>query len=192
VESFDQLTMVRDLKIGHVQGYLFSKPVPVDLVFENLQAESWVVEPQGPAFQRPERRAMFRTIGVIHEDHYYPVTLRNLSVTGALIEGLLDVPIGTCFMVDFGEGQFELATVMRSRESHQGIRFERELVSDGNGGLCTRHRFLPHHLSAAGVPKSSEEFLTKQAGLLATGKISMPRFAMANRAANVGWQKGLT
>eukprot|EP01037_Dinobryon_pediforme_P010339 gene10339-10405_t len=185
-EMLETLAMVRDLKIGHVQGYLFSKPVPVEAVFENLQAESWTVEPEGPAFQRPERRAMFRTIGVIHEDHYYPVTLRNLSVTGALIEGLLDVPIDTCFMVDFGEGQFELATVKRSRESHQGIHFDRELVSDGNGGLCTRHRFLPHHLSAAGVPRSSEEFLAKQAGLLATGKISMPRFAMANRAANGG------
>ena len=192
VESFDQLAMVRDLKIGHVQGYLFSKPVPIEMVFENLQAESWTVEPGGPAFQRPERRAMFRTIGVIHEDHYYPVTLRNLSVTGALIEGLIDVPIGTCFMVDFGEGQFELATVKRSRESHQGIHFDRELVSDGNGGLCTRHRFLPHHLSAAGVPRSSEEFLAKQAGLLATGKISMPSFAMANRSANGGWQRSQT
>ncbi|WP_353230108.1 EAL domain-containing protein [Novosphingobium sp.] len=181
VESFDQLTMVRDLKIGHVQGYIFGKPVAVDVLFQNLLADAWVLKPEGPAHQRPERRAMFRTIGVIHEDHYYPVTLRNLSLTGALIEGLLEVPVGTPFMVDFGEGQFELATVMRSRESAQGIRFERELVSDGNGGLCTRHRFLPHHLSAAGVPKNSEEFLTKQAGLLATGKISMPRFGMANR-----------
>lgn len=92
------------------------------------------------------------------------------------------MPIGTPFMVDFGEGQFELATVIRSRETHQGLQFERELVSDGNGGLCTRHRFLPHHLSAAGVPKNSEEFMTKQARLLATGKISMPRFGAANRA----------
>ena len=126
---------------------------------------------------------MFRTIGVIHEDHYYPVTLRNLSMSGALIEGLLDVPIGTPFMVDFGEGQFEMGTVVRSRESSQGLRFARDLVSDGNGGLCTRHRFMQHHLIAAGVPRNTEEFLTKQAGLLASGKISLPCFSMANRSA---------
>ncbi len=183
VETFDQLDMVRDLKIRQVQGYIFSKPVPVEDLFKDVPADEWVIEPEGPAKQRHERRAMFRTIGVIHEDHYYPVTLRNLSVSGALIEGLLDVPLGTVFMMDFGEGQFEMATVVRSRDSSQGIRFGRELVSDGNGGLCTRHRFMQHHLVAAGVPRNTEEFLTKQAGLLASGRIGMPRFAIANRSA---------
>jgi len=185
VETFDQLDMVRDLKINQVQGYIFSKPIPVDELFKDLGEDDWVIEPEGPAKQRHERRAMFRAIGLIHEDHYYPVTLRNLSVSGALIEGLLDVPLGTMFMVDFGEGQFELATVVRSRDSTQGLQFDRELVSDGNGGLCTRHRFMPHHLIAAGVPRNTEEFLTKQAGMLASGKISMPRFAMANRKAKI-------
>jgi len=184
--------MVRELKIGHVQGFLFSKPVPVDELFKDLPSDDWVIEPSGPAKQRHERRAMFRTIGVIHEDHYYPVMLRNLSVSGALIEGLLDVPLGTRFMMDFGEGQFELATVVRSRESHQGISFDRELVSDGNGGLCTRHRFLAHHLAAAGVPRSADEFLTKQAGLLATGRISLPQFTVANRTATATRQRTAT
>ena len=183
VETFDQLEMVRDLKIGHVQGYIFSKPVPVEDLFQDMSDEDWVLEPEGPAKQRHERRAMFRTIGVIHEDHYYPVTLRNLSVSGALIEGLLEVPVGTPFMVDFGEGQFEMGTVVRSRESSQGLKFARDLVSDGNGGLCTRHRFLQHHLIAAGVPRNTEEFLTKQAGLLASGKINLPTFQIANRSA---------
>jgi diguanylate cyclase (GGDEF)-like protein len=186
VESFDQLTMVRDLKIQQVQGYIFSRPVPVDRLFGAAPdgtgaMEPWVLEPDGPAHQRHERRAMFRSIGVIHADHYYPVMLRNLSASGALIEGLLDVPVGTDFMVDLGDGQFELASVVRSRESHQGVRFERELVSDGNGGLCTRHRFMAQHLAAAGVPRSPDEFLTKQAGLLATGRISLPQFAVVNR-----------
>jgi len=183
VETFDQLTMVRDLKIAMVQGYIFSQPIPVEDLFKDLPAEEWVLKPEGPARQRHERRAMFRTVGVIHEDHYYPVTLRNLSVSGALIEGLLDVPLDTRFMVDFGDGQFELATVVRSRDSSQGLRFERELVSDGNGGLCTRHRFMQHHLIAAGVPRNTDEFLAQQAGLLATGKISLPRFSVANRSA---------
>ena len=182
VETFDQLDMVRELRIGHVQGYIFSKPVKNEDLFKGMSDENWVLEPAGPAKQRQERRAMFRTIGVIHEDHYYPVTLRNLSVSGALIEGLLDVPIGTPFMVDFGEGQFEMAEVVRSRDSSQGLRFARDLVNDGNGGLCTRHRFMQHHLIAAGVPRNTEEFMTKQAGLLASGKIRLPTFSIANRS----------
>jgi len=184
VESFDQLAMVRELKIGHVQGYLYSRPIPVEDLFNDVPSGEWVLDPDGPARQRHERRSMYRTIGVIHADHYYPVMLRNLSVSGALIEGMLDVPLETRLMLDFGEGQFELATVVRSRESHQGLIFDRELVSDGNGGLCTRHRFMAHHLVTAGIPRNAEEYQAKQANMLANGKISLPEFMMATRGAD--------
>jgi len=184
VESFDQLAMVRELKIGHVQGYLFSKPIPVEQLFADAPADEWILQANGPARQRHERRAMYRTTGVIHEDHYYPAMLRNLSVSGALIEGLIDVPLGTRLMIDFGDGQFELSTVVRSRESHQGLAFDHELVNDGNGGLCTRHRFLAHHLAAAGVPRSADEFQTKQAGLLANGRINLPQFSVVARGSD--------
>ena len=33
-----------------------------------------------------------------------------------------------------------------------GIEFETPLVSDGAGGLCTRHRVSPYALAAAGMP----------------------------------------
>ena len=129
---------------------------------------------------------MFRQIGVIHEDHYYPAMLRNLSVTGAMIEGILDVPLGTRFVLDFGDGQFAVATVVRSRDHQQGLEFEGPLTSDGNGGLCTRHRMLQHHLMAAGVPRNADEFFARQASQLATGKISVPCFAVANRTGTIG------
>ena len=108
VESFDQLEMVRDLKVSHVQGYIFSRPIAVADLQSAMTAETWTIKPAGPARQRHDRIAMFRSIGVIHEDHYYPVTLRNISLSGALIEGILEVPVGTQFMIDFGEGQFEM------------------------------------------------------------------------------------
>ena len=31
----------------------------------------------------------------------------------------------------------------------QGIEFEQTMVSDGNGGLCTRHRVSPYLIAAA-------------------------------------------
>jgi hypothetical protein len=33
-----------------------------------------------------------------------------------------------------------------------GVEFETPLVSDGAGGLCTRHRASPYALAAAGMP----------------------------------------
>src|SRR3546814_14347125 len=79
----------------------------------------------------------------------YAVVIRNLSTTGALIEGILDVPVGTRFVIDFGEGQLVTATVRRSAKHQQGIEFEQTMVSDGNGGLCTRHRVSPYLIAAA-------------------------------------------
>src|SRR3546814_7214882 len=79
----------------------------------------------------------------------YAVVIRNLSTTGALIEGILDVPVGTRFVIDFGEGQLVTATVRRSAKHQQGIEFEQTMVSDGNGGLCTRHRVSPYLIASA-------------------------------------------
>ena len=181
VESFDQLELIKALHVSHVQGYLFSKPVPAEELIEGLTNGDWVLAPAGPAKQRNGRMAMYRTAGVIHEDHYYPVTLRNLSTTGALIEGILDVPVGTRFVVDFGDGQIALSTVRRSKDHQQGVEFDTEMVNDGNGGLCTRQRILPRHLIAAGIPQNTDEFLSRQVAQMATGKISLPKFALANK-----------
>ena len=89
---------------------------------------------------------------MIHEDHRYDAVLRNLSRTGAMIEGLLDVPIGTDLVLDLGEGQLVVGTVRRSQDATQGIEFESPLISDGAEGLCTRHRISPYALAAAGMP----------------------------------------
>ena len=95
---------------------------------------------------------MFRKIGAIHENHCYNVVLRNLSVSGALIEGILEVPEGTKFVLDFGDGQLAVSTVVRSIGHQQGLAFEERLVNDGNGGLCTSRRISPYMLAAAGMP----------------------------------------
>jgi hypothetical protein len=69
-----------------------------------------------------------------------------------MVEGLMDVPEGTQFVVDFGEGQLAVAVVRRSAGIMQGLEFEQQLVDDGAGGLCTRHRVSPYVLAQAGMP----------------------------------------
>ena len=149
IESLDQLDLIRKLNVSHVQGYIYSKPVPQSDLVEQADAGSWTIKPVGPAKQRNDRVSLFRQVGAIHDNHRYNVVIRNLSATGAFIEGLLDVPIGTQFVIDFGEGQLATATVRRSINHQQGVEFEQSLVSDGNGGLCTRHRVSPYLIAAA-------------------------------------------
>ncbi|WP_432768226.1 MAG: EAL domain-containing protein [Sphingopyxis sp.] len=149
IESLDQLELVRKLSVSHVQGYVYSQPVANAELLEHAEAGSWTIKPSGPAKQRNGRFQMFRKVGAIHDNHRYNVVIRNLSTTGAFIEGILDVPIGTRFVIDFGEGQLVTATVRRSMKHQQGVQFEQTMVSDGNGGLCTRHRVSPYLIAAA-------------------------------------------
>ena len=155
IESLDQLDLVRELCVSHVQGYVYSQPVANDVLLEKCEEGKWEITPTGPAVQRSDRQTMYRKIGAIHDDHYYNIVLRNVSQSGALIEGIVDVPLGTKFVIDFGDGQLAVSSVVRSEGAQQGVEFEERLVNDGNGGLCTSRRVSPYLMAAAGVPMTS-------------------------------------
>ncbi len=152
IEAQDELAAMQRLGVHQIQGFIYAMAVSAEDVSEALQSGEWVIEPYGPSKYRPERRTVLRKVGLIHEDHRYEVMMRNLSRAGCLVEGLLDVPLGTPFVVDFGEGQLAVAVVRRSSGAIQGLEFEQQLVDDGAGGLCTRNRISPYDLAQAGMP----------------------------------------
>ncbi len=188
VEAMDELKMVNERGADFVQGFIYSRPIPHEEVLGRLDAGEFTYEPVGPDKQRSDRRTLFRRIGVIHEDHRYDAVLRNLSRTGGMIEGLLDVPVGTDLVLDLGEGQLAVATVRRSQDATQGVEFETPLISDGAQGLCTRYRISPYALASAGMPLESLSGQTRTSVLQAVPK-TPPRFLQvdvysgANRAA---------
>ena len=152
IEAHDELDAMRKLGVGQIQGYIYAAAVGFGDVCEALLSGDWVIEPDGSSQYRPERRTVLRRVGLIHEDYRYEAMMRNLSRGGCMVEGLVDVPISTNFVVDFGEGQLAVAVVRRSAGSMLGLEFEHQLVDDGAGGLCTRHRVLPYVLAQAGMP----------------------------------------
>lgn len=152
VETKDELNLVTERGASHIQGYIFSKAIPNDELLERLAKGELKYEPRGPDRFRSERRSVYRKITLIHDDHSYNVTLRNLSKTGAMIEGLLNVPLDTKIVLNLGGGQLAVATVKRSENYMQGVQFETPLISDGSDGLCTRHRVSPYQIEAAGKP----------------------------------------
>ncbi|MES2494251.1 MAG: EAL domain-containing protein [Pseudomonadota bacterium] len=174
VEARDELDLMRTLGVDQIQGYIYSEPRTVEAVTDALRSGDWVLEPMGPERQRADRRTMLRKIGAIHEDHRYEVTMRNLSRTGAGIEGMIDVPMGTQFVLDFGDGQLAVATVRRSEGHAQGLEFETSLVDDGAGGLCTRHRVAPYVLAAMGMPSGANHGAIL--ALKNVSQLSLPRF----------------
>ncbi len=181
IEALDELQAMQKLGVGQIQGYIYAPAISCEDVTEAMLSGTWVIEPAGPSKYRQERRTVLRKVGLIHEDHRYEATMRNLSRTGCMVEGLLDVPIGTPFVVDFGEGQLAVAVVRRSAGSMQGLEFEQQLVDDGAGGLCTRHRVSPYIMAQAGMPLQAlppgqyPMQLMQQPG----GAMSLPKFGSA-------------
>jgi diguanylate cyclase (GGDEF)-like protein len=168
--------------VQFMQGPIYCEPVDRGALAEALVGGSWQIEPSAERKYRARRRTVFRKIHVIHDDHSYEVTLRNLSRTGALIQGLADVPKGTQFVVDLGGGQLAVASVIRSHGDTQGLEFEDPLVDDGAGGLCTRNRVSPYALAAAGAPLAAlapGSYQAMPGGALGQGG-SVPLFSYAN------------
>ena len=172
VETKDELELVKARGASHVQGFIFSRAVMQDDLLDRFEKGQLLYEPRGPERYRAERKTMFRRVGLIHEDHRYKVVMRNLSKTGALIEGLLEVPVGTDVVLDLGGGQLAVARVRRSRGQVQGMEFETQLISDGADGLCTRHRVSPYEIEAAGRPLAA--LPSDPYALLAAGSPARP------------------
>ncbi len=152
VEAMDELKLVKERGADLIQGYIFSKPLSQAELLQRFAEAKLTFKPDGPPRYRADRMSVFRKIGLIHEDHYYDVMLRNLSPTGARIEGLSGVAAGTQVVLDLGGGQLVVSKVVHSNENSQGLEFETALISDGFGGLMTRHRVSPYALAEAGVP----------------------------------------
>ncbi|WP_252257986.1 putative bifunctional diguanylate cyclase/phosphodiesterase [Erythrobacter aurantius] len=152
IETTTIFQKLKDCGVKRMEGPIFSDPISRETVQTELVGGNWKIAPSSDRIKRSKRRTVFRKIQVIHDDHSYEVTLRNLSRTGALIQGLSEVPKGTQFVVDLGGGQLAVATVIRTNGDTQGLEFEQSLVDDGAGGLCTRNRVSPYALAAAGAP----------------------------------------
>ncbi len=176
VEAFDQLELVIAKGAKYVQGWIYAKAMPADEIARLIESEEWRIEPDGPETHRSERRSVFRRIGVIHEDHRYTAVMRDLSKNGALVEGLVGVPECESIVLDLGSGQLAVGTVSRSNDDEIAVEFETPLVSDGAGGLCTRHRISPYALAAAGMPLEALPQGAATRGIVPDQPKSAPRF----------------
>jgi diguanylate cyclase (GGDEF)-like protein len=122
-ETQDELDLIRSLGCSHIQGYVYGRPAPAMDVLAKQRSMGATARAEGFLSSRPERKSMLRTIGVHHDGHVYTGRIRNISSTGALIEGLWNVPEGTQFSIELGENQFVNATARWSKDDRMGVEF---------------------------------------------------------------------
>ncbi len=138
VETIDELEWIKSLNVDQVQGHVFSKPLKAKEIEGKFNDGQWFAQPSGPKSQRADRISMFRRVTLMHEGTEFTGVIRNISETGALVDGLDDVPIGTEFKLDFGHRKTAICTVRRATKSQIGVEFKEPLIRDGDGGYCPR------------------------------------------------------
>ncbi|MEL6486726.1 MAG: EAL domain-containing protein [Pseudomonadota bacterium] len=132
VETLDELELVRLLGCSHVQGYIYHKPMDAEdatqLVHGNL-----AVEADGPKSARKPRRVVLRRVSVRHEDERFTANIRNISESGAMIEGLWNMPVGARLRVEFTRDRYVDTSVRWSRENRVGVEFIDPLIRRADG-----------------------------------------------------------
>jgi diguanylate cyclase (GGDEF)-like protein/PAS domain S-box-containing protein len=154
VETHDELDLVRRHGCSHVQGYIYDAPLNFDAATERLQAGA-KVEAQGPRSAREPRQKVLRLITLNHNGEHYNGTIRNISETGALIEGLWNVPLGTYFLVNIADDFTIGATARWSQEDCLGVEFDERLKRDDSGRFLAFQGLSPKPVPMGPVQRVS-------------------------------------
>ena len=134
VETLDELDLIRSLGCSHIQGYIYEKPLTSQDANDRLASGLHAIA-RGPRSARPPRQTMLRKVMAVHGEHRYKATIRNISQTGALVEGLWNVPPGTHFELHLARG-YAIGAISRwSRDDRMGMEFDKPLAVDDTGAI---------------------------------------------------------
>jgi len=142
VETLDELDLVRMHGCSHIQGYIYERPMSAQAASERLETGLAAV-PHGPRASRQPRHTMLRRVVLDHHGQLYHATIRNISATGALVEGLWHVPAGTIFKIQISDAQAVTATARWCATDRMGVEFVAPLQRDATGRVAAWHAKTP-------------------------------------------------
>jgi diguanylate cyclase (GGDEF)-like protein len=124
VEVQDEIELVRSLGCSHIQGYVYGRPAPAAAVAAALGLDGHAV-PSGFRISRAARTRLLRTARVMIGDRWCDVRVRDISITGAMIEGLPadGTEVDADLLIELVEGRPMPARITRLDRRRAGIRF---------------------------------------------------------------------
>ncbi|MGZ3256021.1 MAG: EAL domain-containing protein [Croceibacterium sp.] len=134
VETLDELDLVQMHGCSHVQGFIYERPLDCAAATERLRTGLAAVA-KGPRSARAPRQTMLRKVMLDHHGQFYHGTIRNISSTGALVEGLWNVPVGTIFSIQLSDRQTVTATTRWCAQDRMGLEFAHPLPRDSHGRI---------------------------------------------------------
>ncbi len=132
VETQDEIELIRELGCSHIQGFVYGRPLLAEDVIRLLADGGGMATAIGYKTSRSQRTAVMRTallrVGTVEGE----VRLRNISATGAMIDG---IDFGrnaenTPLEIEVIEGQMLGARVMWNRDGKAGIAFDQPFNTD--------------------------------------------------------------
>ncbi len=135
VETLDELDLVRLLGCSHVQGYIYERPLSSQAAIDRL-GSGLVAIARGPRAARAMRQSILRRVVLEHGGQRYDANVRNISQSGALIEGVRNVPAGTVFRVHLADGHVVTAVARWCEDERIGVEFSEPLELDETGRIA--------------------------------------------------------
>lgn len=123
VETHDELDLVRMLGCSHIQGHIYGRGMNAAATQLCLAQQGLTARANGFKSSRPPRKTTLRSVIATHDEQRYNGRIRNVSAQGAMIEGLWNVPEGTSFTIEVGDGLTVNAISRWSFEDRIGIQF---------------------------------------------------------------------
>ena len=139
-EQQDEIALIRDLGCSHIQGYVYGRPARAAVVAEQLAAHDGRAVPIGHKVSRAQRTTTFRSARMRIAGEGGEVRLRNISASGAMIDGL-DFPaeaVGVDCLIELIEDQLFSATVRWTDGARAGLEFAAPFDLDQLAGASAR------------------------------------------------------
>ena len=139
VEIQDEIALIRELGCSTIQGYVYGRPVRAEEVRIQLIEGKGVAMPQGHRVSRSPRTTLIRSARIAIGDAAGEVRIRNLSTTGAMIDGIeIDGEIdGLDVLIELVDDQMFPARLRWAADGKAGLEFaeafnlERLAVNEG-------------------------------------------------------------
>ena len=126
VEQQDEIALICALGCSHIQGFVYGRPARAEQVREQLAVADGQAIPVGHKTSRAPRHRMLRSARLDLAGETGEVRIRNISVTGVMIDGV-DLPqeaIGHAVSLELDDGQSLTATVRWADDGRAGLQFD--------------------------------------------------------------------
>jgi len=123
VEVQDEIALIRELGCSHIQGYVYGRPMVAEDAARLLEGEGGTASPSGHKVSRAPRTKMLRSAILEIDGRQHPVRIRNVSGSGAMIDGLDNGEVGAEVLIELMDDQMFRAHLRWLSDGKTGLEF---------------------------------------------------------------------